>query len=159
MIFLLLALFYLGIIAFYLYCSWRLYEKAGRAGWEGIIPFYNLYVMLKITGKPAWWFILFLIPIVNYVFLIWTTNMLSKSFGKEEGFTVGLVLLGFIFFPILALGDSEYLGPYGDPEAFKAYRQSQVGFDFEKNTLAKDICPGIFRIAAKLPGDTSLSTS
>jgi hypothetical protein len=60
-----------------------------------------------------------LIPVVNIVFLIWLYNMVSKSFGHDEGFTMGLLLLGFIFWPILGFGKSKYLGPYGDPLAFK----------------------------------------
>jgi hypothetical protein len=40
-------------------------------------------------------------------------NLLSISFGKTEGFTVGLVLLPFVFLPILAFGDDQYRGPAG----------------------------------------------
>jgi len=119
----------LVIVAFYVYTGWKLFEKAGQPGWAAIIPIYNLIVLLKFVGKPTWWVILFLIPVVNYVFLIWTYNMLSKSFGKTEGFTVGLVLLGFIFLPILALGDAKYLGPFGDPAAFAAAQQPHFDFD------------------------------
>ena len=92
---------------------WKIFEKAGQAGWKAIIPLYNAYILLKIVGKPGWWLLLYFIPFVNIVFLVWTYNMLSKSFGKDEAFTVGLVLLGFVFFPILGFGSAKYLGPYG----------------------------------------------
>ena len=108
---------------------WTIFTKAGHPGWAAIIPIYNMIILLKIVGKPTWWILLFLIPIVNYVFIIWTYNMLSKSFGKEEGFTVGLILLGIVFFPILAFGDSKYLGPFGDPQAFAAAQQPHFDFD------------------------------
>ena len=123
-------LFPLAIVGFLLASVWKVFEKAGRPGWEGIIPIYNLYILLKIVGKPGWWMLMFFIPIVNTVFLIWTYNMLSKSFGKDEGFTVGMVLLSFVFLPILAFGDAQYLGPYGDPAAFAAH-QNKARFDFE----------------------------
>jgi hypothetical protein len=110
---------------------WKTFEKAGQPGWAAIIPIYNIYIMTKIGGKPGWWTVLCLIPIVNYVFFIWLTNMISKSFGKDEGFTVGLVLLGFIFWPVLGFGDAKYQGPFGDPAAYKAY-QEQNKFDFEQ---------------------------
>jgi hypothetical protein len=97
---------------------WKIFEKAGQPGWKALIPIYNAYILLKIVGKPGWWLILFFIPLVNAVFLIWTYNMLSKSFGKDEAFTVGLVLLSFVFFPILAFGDAKYLGPYGNKQEF-----------------------------------------
>lgn len=102
---------------------WKAFQKANQPGWASIIPIYNSYIMLKIGGKPGWWLILLLIPGVNVVFAIWTMNMISKSFGKDEGFTVGLLFLGFIFWPILGFGDAVYQGPYGDPEAYRAYQQ------------------------------------
>jgi hypothetical protein len=45
------------------------------------------------------------------VFIIWVYNLLAKSFGKSEGFTVGLILLSPIFMCILGFGDAVYLGP------------------------------------------------
>ena len=129
-------LFALAFVVFIIASLWKIYEKAGEEGWKCIIPIYNIIVLLKIVGKPWWWLFLMLIPIVNYVFLIWTWNMLSKSFGKDEGFTVGLVLLGFIFLPILAFGDARYIGPYGDPEAMRAYTERNNNrFDFEDGKL------------------------
>jgi hypothetical protein len=90
---------------------WKIFEKAGKPGWAAIIPIYNIIVLLEIVGKPVWWIILFIIPCVNIIFLVWTTNLLSKSFGQSEGFTVGLLLLGVVFYPILGFGNYKYLGP------------------------------------------------
>ena len=115
------------VVVFMIAAMWKIFEKAGQPGWAAIVPIYNMYVLLKIVGKPGWWLLLFLIPIVNYVFIIWTYNMLSKSFGKEEGFTVGLVLLGIVFFPILGFGDARYIGPYGDKAAFDAMNLKGFG--------------------------------
>ncbi|HVW94618.1 MAG TPA: DUF5684 domain-containing protein [Mucilaginibacter sp.] len=91
--------------------KWKVYEKAGKPGWAAIIPIYTWIVMLEIVGKPIWWVILFFIPCVNIIFLIWTLNLISKSYGQSEGFTIGLILLGFIFWPILGFGSYRYLGP------------------------------------------------
>ena len=117
----------LAVVVFIIAALWKIFEKAGQPGWAAIVPIYNCYVLLKIVGKPGWWLLLFLIPIVNYVFIIWTYNMLSKSFGKEEGFTVGLVLLGIVFFPILGFGDAKYLGRFGDKTAFDARNLDDFG--------------------------------
>lgn len=126
-----LLIFYLLFVVVSIAAMWRVFQKAGQPGWACIIPIYNIYVMLKIAGKPGWWLLLFIIPLVNIVFIIWTYNMISKSFGKEEGFTVGLVLLGFIFWPILGFGSATYLGPYGDQAAFQA--RQNPDFDFEQH--------------------------
>ncbi|HEY1869637.1 MAG TPA: DUF5684 domain-containing protein [Chitinophagaceae bacterium] len=122
----------LVISIFLIAAQWKVFVKAGQPGWACIIPIYNTYIMLKIGGKPWWWLLLMLIPFVNVIFAVWMINMISKSFGKDEGFTVGLLLLGIIFWPILGFGNTRYIGPFGDPEAFKAY-QEQHKFDFENN--------------------------
>lgn len=93
--------------------SWKIFEKAGYPGWASLIPFYNTFVLLDIIGKPWWWFFLLIIPFVNIIFSIWMMNLLSKSFGKDEGFTLGLLFIPFVFYPILGLGDAEYRGPAG----------------------------------------------
>lgn len=110
---------------------WKVFEKAGQPGWKAIIPFYNFYILLKIVGKPGWWLILIFIPFLNLVFIIWTYNMLSKSFGKDEAFTVGLILLGFVFFPILGFGRAKYLGPYGNKQEFESRNLKNYEFGKE----------------------------
>lgn len=90
---------------------WKVFTKAGEPGWAAIIPIYNLYVILKIVGRPWWWLLLMLIPIVNFIILILVYIDLAKSFGKGTGFALGLIFLSFIFMPILGFGDARYLGP------------------------------------------------
>lgn len=95
--------------------AWRIFTKAGQPGWAVLIPIYDGYVMLKIVGRPGWWLILYFIPIVNIVIAIIVAVDLAKSFGQSPAFAVGLILLSFIFYPILAFGDSRYLGPAAAP--------------------------------------------
>ncbi len=102
---------YLAIIVLMIASMWTIFSKAGKPGWASIVPIYNLIVLLEIVGKPWWWLLLMLIPIVNIVILIIVWYNLSLSFGKSGGFTVGLILLGIIFLPILAFGDAKYVGP------------------------------------------------
>jgi uncharacterized membrane protein YoaK (UPF0700 family) len=103
--------FWLAFIVIAAIGAWKTYEKAGKPGWAAIIPIYNLIVLCEIVGKPVWWFLLMFVPCVNFVFIIWVYNLLSKSFGKSEGFTVGLFLLNPIFMMILGFGDAVYQGP------------------------------------------------
>ena len=95
---------------FVLASMWKVFVKAGQPGWGVIIPIYNLYLLLKIAAKPAWWLILFFIPLVNFVIAIITCIAIAKNFGKGTGFGLGLVFLGFIFYPILGFGDAQYVG-------------------------------------------------
>ena len=90
---------------------WIILNKAGRPGVAAIIPIWNIIEIIRISGKPLWWIVLLLIPIVNLVIMIIILNGISKGFGKEAGFTVGLVLLPVVFFPILAFGKATYSQP------------------------------------------------
>jgi hypothetical protein len=96
------------LILFVLAAMWRVFEKAGEHGWAALIPIYNAFVLLRIARKPMWWFLLLLIPIVNIVVGFMMTNAIARNFGKGTGFALGLVFLGFIFYPILAFGDAVY---------------------------------------------------
>ena len=111
-LFIAIALSLLVIVA-----EWMIYEKAGKPGWACIVPIYNTLVLLEIVGKPWWWLLLLMIPFLNIIIGIWMLNLLSKSFGKDEGFTVGLILLSVVFFPLLGFGSSKYIGPAGAPPA------------------------------------------
>lgn len=102
---------------------WRVYTKAGEPGWAAIIPIYNIIVLLKIIGRPAWWIVLYLIPIVNFVIAIMVYDGLSKSFGKGTGFTIGLIFLGPIFLLILGFGSARYVGPAASAGGYKPLPQ------------------------------------
>ena len=90
---------------------WKVFTKAGQPGWASIIPIYNLYIWCKIVGRPWWWILLMLIPLVNFIICIILCIDLAKSFGKGVGFGLGLAFLGVIFFPILGFGSAQYEGP------------------------------------------------
>jgi len=100
----------LGMMVLWCASEWKVFAKAGLAGWEGIVPVYNLCVTLVIAEKPIWWLILFLIPFVNVVVSILTYAAFVAKFGKGIGFAFGLVFLSIIFWPILAFGDARYSG-------------------------------------------------
>jgi hypothetical protein len=89
---------------------WKVFAKAGQPGWAAIVPIYNIIVLLQISGKPVWWILLFLIPVVNLVIAILVGIAIAKNFGKSDAFGVGLGLLGFVFYPILGFGDAQYQG-------------------------------------------------
>jgi Family of unknown function (DUF5684) len=96
---------------FYLVASWRIYTKAGEPGWAAIVPIVSTFYLLKIVGRPFWWFFVFLIPFAGTVFGIVALHDLSRSFGHGGWFTTGLLFLPFIFWPVLAFSGARYVGP------------------------------------------------
>jgi len=98
----------LAVILVMIIAVWKVFTKAGQPGWACLVPIYNIIVYLRIAGKPAWWIILFIIPLVNFIVALFVCLGLAKNFGKSGGFAVGLWLLGPIFILILAFGDAKY---------------------------------------------------
>ena len=100
----------LAIAVLIIAAMWKVFSKAGRPGWAAIVPIYNIIVLLDIAGKPVWWIVLFLIPIANLIVAIMTYIAIAGKFGKSGGFAAGLILLPFIFWPMLGFGSDEYQG-------------------------------------------------
>lgn len=106
----LFAIVYLAFLLIPIISAWKIFVKAGEPGWAALIPIYNIIIVLKIVDRPIWWLVLFLIPLVNFVAAVFICIDLAKKFGKDTLFGIGLLLLGIVFFPILAFGDAKYQG-------------------------------------------------
>ena len=83
-------------------------KEPGIQDGGAIVPIYNLIIMCRIAKKPGWWVLLQIIPFLGLIWSIWITNRMVKGFGKSEGFTIGMIFLGFIFLPIWAFDGSDY---------------------------------------------------
>jgi hypothetical protein len=102
---------YLAVILLIILGLWKMFTKAGKPGWAAIVPIYNMIVLCEIVGRPAWWVVLMLIPFVNVIAAIIILIDLAKAFGKTAGYGIGMVILPFIFIPMLGFGSATYRGP------------------------------------------------
>lgn len=106
-----------------LVATWKIFKKAGKNGWESIIPIYSNYVLFEIVGMKGWYAFLAFVPFVgsmiSLVLSIMANMKLATVFGKDAAFGIGLILVPVIFYPMLAFGDSKYTGfGYGNPNAY-----------------------------------------
>lgn len=86
------------------------FKKADEPVWQAFVPIWNTVILIKVSGKPIWWIVLLLIPIVNIVILVLIYHGLSTSFGHGAGFTAGLFFLSIIFLYILGYDSNPYQG-------------------------------------------------
>lgn len=104
----LVLLFFLAVVVAQIAGTWKVFEKAGEPGWAAIVPVYNLYVMVKVAERPAWWTVLWFIPILALLPGLQVPVDIAKRFDKGVGYAVGLIFLPFVFFPLLGFGDANY---------------------------------------------------
>ena len=135
----LLATIIVGCIIFYVLtviASWKIFTKAGEAGWKSLIPIYNVYILYKISNLSfVYWFVIPVIAasiisgvgnsfdnetvkalftlassVIEIVMLAKFSSALAKAFGKGTGFAVGLFFFPNIFQLILGFGSAKYVG-------------------------------------------------
>lgn len=87
---------------------WKTFEKADEPGWAAIIPIYNLYVLIKVSGNAWWWLILMFVPIINILAQAKISIDVADKFGQGILFGLGLMVLSFIFYPLLGFGNYQY---------------------------------------------------
>ena len=110
---------------------WRLFCKAGRAGWRAVIPVLNIHTLYQICWKPVWfWLSVFFaaaagmcgyaldlqqpqtalaLIIASGVIHIIMNFKLARAFGHGVLFGIGLVFFHTLFIMILAFGASSYV--------------------------------------------------
>jgi len=108
-----IAALWLGMVVVSIIAMWKVFEKANVAGWKSLIPFLNIWEMLKISGLNPMFILLLLIPFVNGILGIY----LAFKFVESYGFGFGGFLLYFFFTPFFMLymgfsSEVEYVGNY-----------------------------------------------
>ena len=89
---------------------YKVFEKAGKPGWAAIVPIYNLFVLTEIAGLSIIWFVMYLVCCIAIIPAVVVPLNIAKAFGKSTSFGIGLMLLPFIFYPVLGFSDAKYLG-------------------------------------------------
>lgn len=103
--------------------SWKMFKKAGKGGWECIVPVYGYYVLAEIAGLNWWWFLLAVsdtfIDMLGIARLSFFANLVSlfanfniyyniaKRFGKETGTAILSGIFSFVFILIFGYSKNE----------------------------------------------------
>ncbi|MFW5659157.1 MAG: DUF5684 domain-containing protein [Bacteroidota bacterium] len=119
-------LFSLALTAAVIAGMWRVFEKADQPGWAAIIPLYNLWVLVKISGKPRWligplllilavpfladeaWWLLSIVLLAYTMAFIYTCMGVARHFKRSSLYGLGLAIIPVVFYPLLGFGDASY---------------------------------------------------
>lgn len=138
----------IGVAVFTIVSLWNIFKKAGKEGWEAIIPVYNIIVLLEITGLPMWYIALFFVPLGNIYALVRVYLELAYRFKQSTGFGIGLIFVSPVFLGMLAFNNQI---TYEAPQPFATTYCSNCGGKIssedkfctncgEKVDRPKDIC-------------------
>jgi len=118
-----LLLFIIGFSIVTIVAQWKFFKKCGKNGWEALIPFYNTWVMVELSGLNWWYFLILLAPtiititigniVINNLFSLATFfvyfliyyNIAKKT--KQNEILFGILGIFVSFIPILILGFSK----------------------------------------------------
>jgi len=109
--------------------QWKLFEKCGEKGWKSLIPFYNDWTIVGISGCK-WWYFFFIISesvltatvenietlaslslvssvlgIISIYIILCINYNIARKFHQGIGFAVGMTLVPFVFYLILGFSD------------------------------------------------------
>ena len=104
-----------------LYSFEILFTKMNKRWWAALIPIYNYFVIADALFGKKIYGILFFIPGINFIFMIYMLYVLGKKFSVSPLFTL---LLPIIMIPYISLSSKPFNG------------RSYV--DFEDNSLEKE---------------------
>lgn len=93
--------------------DYKLFNKAGIAGWKAFVPFYNMYLLCQIIfgQNKGWYFIFLYISPISTIFGCILEYKLGRAYGKDTGFCVLSIFFTPITRLILGFGEAEYAGP------------------------------------------------
>lgn len=96
-------IFYVVAYVWTALCLYFIAKKTNTANpWMAWVPIANVFLMLNIAKRPLWWFVLMLIPLVNFVILIIVMMDMIKARGRPAWHVVLMLLFGPIYMGYLA---------------------------------------------------------
>lgn len=136
---------------------WKVFKKAGKGGWEAIVPFYCNWVLVEISGLNWWWFLFFFAPLVlGFIGFAWLGSIayllavfncyynLAKKFNKDTGFAVCLTIFTPICIPILGFSKNNIYNnvPVSNNGVFNATEttnNSNVNYNYQNTNNEQPI--------------------
>jgi hypothetical protein len=92
----LIMVFLVFAAACYVYMALALQTIANKTktenSWLAWIPIANIVLMLNVAKKPIWWIVLFLIPVVNIIFIIIVWMAMAEARGKPSWWGILMIV-------------------------------------------------------------------
>ena len=168
---LVLVVVFVAVLIFMIVATWKMYKKAGKNGWESIIPFYSNWVYVEIAGLNWWWFFVsiagsvitlstnssngetvsFNVGSIIALFGTFVCNYnIAKKLHKDTGFAVLMTIFPVILIPMIAFSDKYTFdnnvslsknGPFPDNGATNNGQNNTQQNNTSTNSNGNNFCP------------------
>ena len=151
--------------------TWKQFKAAGEQSWKAFVPYYNIFVLLKIIKKHKkfWWWFFIVFPYINIFMLLLMLVELGKCFGKFKVWEEFMAaILPYVFFPLIVKDT-----PYQDPDKTTRPKKSTArewldaivfavvaaliirtyvfeAFTIPTSSMEKSLCVGDYLIVSKI---------
>ncbi|MEK6745245.1 MAG: DUF4124 domain-containing protein [Nitrospirota bacterium] len=99
-----------GMYIFFSLCLYLIAKKLNVAeAWAAWIPIIQAWPFLSSAGKPCWWVILLLVPLVNIFIGVYLWMCIAENLGRNKwlGLLMLLPIINFVFMGVLAFSKGE----------------------------------------------------
>jgi hypothetical protein len=96
----------------------KLFKKAGIPAWQAWVPILNSWKMFELGGKPGFWAVLAVVPVLNIVsaiFGIIAMHNINLKLRYDAGMTVLAVLVPLVWFIIVGTSSHTWDDSLGAP--------------------------------------------
>ena len=96
----------------------KLFKKAGIPAWQAWVPILNSWKMFELGGKPGFWAVLAIVPVLNIVsaiFGIIAMHNINLKLRYDAGMTVLAVLVPLVWFIIVGTSSHTWDDSLGAP--------------------------------------------
>lgn len=104
------------ILIFHLWLFYRLFQKAGQAGWKALVPIYNMVVFLRLGGFSGWWLAINLLPVVGQlifsVVLILAAYNITLNFNKPAWYIIIYLFFQIVWEILIVFDKTAVWNPY-----------------------------------------------
>lgn len=144
---------YAILLATHLAAYYKIFEKAGRKGWEALVPGYNVIVLLKLLKRPWYWALVLIFPGTNVLMLMILNYQASRAMSKFGlSSALAAIFVPMVYMPYLAFkdADAKWIGPE-DTKNKKRSFVAEWGDAIVFAVIAASIIRGYFIEAFTIP--------
>lgn len=101
------------VLVTYVFMAYVVMTIANKLGtensWMAWVPILNVYLIVRMAGRPGWWLLLFLVPFVGFFIAIYVWMLIAERRGRPQYWGVLMIVpvVNVILMAMLAFTEAD----------------------------------------------------